>query len=833
MRSITSCINEGKIGILESPTGTGKSMSIICATLSWLERFEAERKTNLEEQLKAVEEVGKDEDDWLKAHIIKSKAIDNAKELFNQLENNQKIDERIQKALKNMTIERKRKLPDNQNVEEEIDNEIDDILDEDFTIDQLGKKIVEESTPSCTKIIYATRTHSQLLQFAEEITKTRFQPRMVTLGSRQYLCINESVRALKKTGLMTERCNELRDNKASEKRQKDNDNKYVAKTCKESCPFARSDAIEDLCDQILASKLSSASQLVDYSKKISGCPYFASRKAVAYSQLVLLPYQILFQVEARKAWGVELSGNVIIIDEAHNLLETITNSHFVTLHASELKSVLSLLNVYLSRFQNRLTPVHKKYLRQLSTIVNLLLMYVIHTSDKKINYVETVTAFAGKACLEQYKLDNLLEYIEQTHLIMKLSKFSKRLDGEQNKKVNPTYQFSVENLLRTKDSPNKSQSIFISGSSASQSTLSLLAQGRTVASALCAFQQFLQMLMLNYKDGRLIIECASRKDEAKISYYLINPASQLGDIIKQCRSLVLLGGTMEPSETLIRSLVISCKIDPNKDLIRRSFGHVIKEHQLLALTITSICDIKLVFTHGKRETQTILNLLVMALTRIAGVVPNGMIVFFPSYGYLEEFIQKIPMSVLQKAKPLFIERKNSLPTLFIEFAKSARTAKGALLLAVVGGKLSEGINFSDELGRTVVVVGLPYMNSEDVILKEKLKFMESEFGPRSGTEYYEAKCMHAVNQSVGRVIRHRNDYAAIVLIDLRYKNERIIKDLPSWIQPRLYNAMDLNDGVKQLQRFFKTMNNCIQNILYLESISGPFQFHFNIHPKFQ
>ncbi|MCP9258866.1 BMA-CHL-1 [Dirofilaria immitis] len=672
MRSITSCINEGKIGILESPTGTGKSMSIICATLSWLERFEAERKTNLEEQLKAVEEVGKDE--------------------------------RIQKALKNMTIERKRKLPDNQNVEEEIDNEIDDILDEDFTIDQLGKKIVEESTPSCTKIIYATRTHSQLLQFAEEITKTRFQPRMVTLGSRQYLCINESVRALKKTGLMTERCNELRDNKASEKRQKititnlkfvtGNTLQYVAKTCKESCPFARSDAIEDLCDQILASKLSSASH------------------------------------RSTKSLGVELSGNVIIIDEAHNLLETITNSHFVTLHASELKS--------------------------LSTIVNLLLMYVIHTSDKKINYVETVTAFAGKACLEQYKLDNLLEYIEQTHLIMKLSKFSKRLDGEQNKKL----------ILHIR-------------SSASQSTLSLLAQGRTVASAL-------------------------------ISYYLINPASQLGDIIKQCRSLVLLGGTMEPSETLIRSLVISCKIDPNKDLIRRSFGHVIKEHQLLALTITSICDIKLVFTHGKQETQTILNLLVMALTRIAGVVPNGMIVFFPSYGYLEEFIQKIPMSVLQKAKPLFIERKNSLPTLFIEFAKSARTAKGALLLAVVGGKLSEGINFSDELGRTVVVVGLPYMNSEDVILKEKLKFMESEFGPRSGTEYYEAKCMHAVNQSVGRVIRHRNDYAAIVLIDLRYKNERIIKDLPSWIQPRLYNAMDLNDGVKQLQRFFKTMNNCIQ-----------------------
>ncbi|EFO17918.1 helicase [Loa loa] len=608
---------------------------------------------------------------------------------------------------------------------------------------------------------------------------------------------------------MTERCNELRDIKASEKRQKDDDDKYVEKACKGSCPFARSDAIEDLCDQILASKLSSAPQLVDYSKKISACPYLASRKAVAYSQLVLLPYQILFQEEARKAWGIELSGNIIVIDEAHNLLETITSSHFVTLHAKELKSVLSVLNDYLSRFQSRLTSVHKKYLRQISAFANLLLTYMNHASDKHKNYVETMTAFAGKAYLAQYKFDVLLKYIEQTHLVMKLSKFSKRLDGEQNKKVDSAYEFSVEHLLRTKDSPTDSQSV--SGCSSSQCTSSSFVEERTaIALALCAFQQFLQMLMLNYKDGRLIVECASEKDEAKISYYLVNPASQLGDIIKQCRSLILLGGTMEPSETLIRSLTMYCKIDPNKDLIRRSFGHIIKEQQLLALTITSVSNMKLIFTHGKRETQEILNLLMMTLARIAEAVPNGMIVFFPSYGYLEVFVKQMPINTLRKVKPLFIERRNSLPALFNEFAKSARTVKGALLLAVVGGKLSEGINFSDELGRTVVVVGLPYMNSEDIIVKEKLKFMQSEFGPKSGTEYYEAKCMHAINQSIGRVIRHCNDYAAVVLVDLRYKSERIIKDLPSWIQPRLCHATDLNDGIEHLQRFFRSMNKqCI------------------------
>ena len=97
--------------------------------------------------------------------------------------------------------------------------------------------------------------------------------------------------------------------------------------------------------------------------------------------------------------------------------------------------------------------------------------------------------------------------------------------------------------------------------------------------------------------------------------------------------------------------------------------------------------------------------------------------------------------------------------------------------------MSEGINFSDDLARCVVVVGMPYADSRDPILQEKLKHADA-VGASVGSLYagkklYEAMCMKVVNQSIGRSIRHVNDYASILLLDKRYDNSRVQSQVPS------------------------------------------------------
>lgn len=70
MCAVYDCIAEGKVGLFESPTGTGKSLSLICSSLTWLR--DAQDGT-LENQVQS------DHDDvdpsWVLDHAKKQKNI--------------------------------------------------------------------------------------------------------------------------------------------------------------------------------------------------------------------------------------------------------------------------------------------------------------------------------------------------------------------------------------------------------------------------------------------------------------------------------------------------------------------------------------------------------------------------------------------------------------------------------------------------------------------------------------------------------------------------------------------------------------------------------------
>lgn len=87
------------------------------------------------------------------------------------------------------------------------------------------------------------------------------------------------------------------------------------------------------------------------------------------------------------------------------------------------------------------------------------------------------------------------------------------------------------------------------------------------------------------------------------------------------------------------------------------------------------------------------------------------------------------MTKLYEFKNIYYEKKDSLDfklTIdnYMKDAQSASNPKGAMLFALIRGKVSEGLDFSDKKCRAVVLVGVPYPASKDVKVVSKMSYLD-------------------------------------------------------------------------------------------------------------
>lgn len=195
-------------------------------------------------------------------------------------------------------------------------------------------------------------------------------------------------------------------------------------------------------------------------------------------------------------------------------------------------------------------------------------------------------------------------------------------------------------------------------------------------------------------------------------------------------------------------------------------------------------------------------------------MPGGVVCFFTSYENLNRFYSHICegeiIDSIKSRKDVFLEPRNCSKTekVLEDYARSIKQKTlertGAIIFSVIGGKLSEGMNFSDDLGRCVIVVGVPFPNKTSPELVEKLNYINKNLNHKAGSEYYENLCMKAVNQSIGRAIRHIGDYATVVLLDSRYQRQNILQKLPEWIRKNILIEQNYGKVHRVIATFFKS-----------------------------
>lgn len=143
---------------------------------------------------------------------------------------------------------------------------------------------------------------------------------------------------------------------------------------------------------------------------------------------------------------------------------------------------------------------------------------------------------------------------------------------------------------------------------------------------------------------------------------------------------------------------------------------------------------------------------------------------------------------------------------------------GGLMVAVARGKASEGLDFSDHHARCVVVIGIPYANVSESLVALKRAYQDRQVKraaaaaggsagvagipmPITGAQWYKQQAFRALNQALGRCIRHRHDYGSIILLDPRFNDE--IDSLSKWARPAVRTGVLLPTAVREQQRFFE------------------------------
>lgn len=176
-------------------------------------------------------------------------------------------------------------------------------------------------------------------------------------------------------------------------------------------------------------------------------------------------------------------------------------------------------------------------------------------------------------------------------------------------------------------------------------------------------------------------------------------------------------------------------------------------------------------------------------------IPGGLLIFFASYGFMSDSqnFWKGPSGIWEKMivkRDIYCETKgessDKLEETKKKYYESIDTKGGAIFMAVLRGKVSEGVDFIDVYGRAVVIVGIPLAVFNETNIESKRKYMDgrhsADSSVLSGRDWYHLDAIKAVNQAIGRVIRHKDDYGAILLCDERYNDADKRKHLSTWVR---------------------------------------------------
>ncbi|XP_051899971.1 general transcription and DNA repair factor IIH helicase subunit XPD isoform X1 [Pristis pectinata] len=657
-----------------------------------------------------------------------------------------------------------------------------------------------------TKLIYCSRTVPEiekvieelrkLLEYYEKQTGEKKQFLALALSSRKNLCIHPEVSAQRFGKEVDGKCHSLT---ASHVRVQHSSNPSIP-----ICQFYEEFDVHGR-QEPLSNGVYNLDDLKVYGRQKGWCPYFLARYSILHANIIVYSYHYLLDPKIADLVSKELSRrSVVVFDEAHNIDNVCIDSMSVNISRRTLdqcQNNIETLQKTIQHLKETDAAKLKEEYRQL--VEGLKEAHVARETDVYLanpvlpdeilqesvpGSIRTAEHFVGfmKRFLEYLKSRLRVQHVVAENPPSFLKDVFDKVCIERK-----PLRFCAErlrSLLRT-----------------------LEIADLTDFSPITLVSNFATLVSTYTKGFTIIMEPFDDRTPTVINPILhfscMDPSIAIKPVFERFQSVIITSGTLSP-------LDMYPKILDFRPVILATFTMTLARTCLCPMIVGRGNDqVTISSKFETREEIAVIRNYGNLLLEMSAIVPDGIVSFFTSYHYMENIVaswyEQGILENIQRNKLIFIETQDAAETSVAleKYQEACENGRGAILLSVARGKVSEGIDFVHHYGRAVIMFGVPYVYTQSRILKARLEYTRDQFQIREN-DFLTFDAMRHAAQCVGRAIRGKTDYGLMIFADKRYARADKRGKLPRWIQEHIADSnlnLTVDEAVQISKHFLRQM----------------------------
>lgn len=322
-----------------------------------------------------------------------------------------------------------------------------------------------------------------------------------------------------------------------------------------------------------------------------------------------------------------------------------------------------------------------------------------------------------------------------------------------------------------------------------------LQAGNPPVSFLNGIIKFLELIQNSEKSKYIGIYTRNYYGANIIEYRCLDPRLAIKPVIDLAESVLIMSGTITPID-------LFAEIIGQTDSTQKVYPSIQDTRNVRMVIETGVSTI------FRERTIDMITRIGNILAEEIMEVKKGTLVFFTQRAFMNKcldtwlkkgIIKSGGRSLYLADKTLYREGRDAKQNREVvkRYKKEAKSLRGAILCCVFRGRNSEGSNFPDDEARAIILIGVPYANYGDPVVRAQISYFNKQ-KRGLGHKWYKMDAFRAANQSIGRGIRSIEDWCHYWLMDWRYAENQDM--LSKWalgdgpeIKNSYYNKHDIKN----------------------------------------